>query len=285
MGFESLYAYLVKALHYSESAAYRRIQAARLLKAVPKVAVKIESGVLNLSQLTQVQKCLKEEKKKGVIVTSQKITEVLATMESKSTFESEKILALEFNHLPMAQEIAKPQKDDTVRMEITLTQEQFECLRQAQSLLSHQCPEGSWAEVITQLARKYNRSRMGKSVRNEGDEVDENQDFNKNQKNEASKLPQSNTATKKKDSGSLEHYRPAISIKTRRSLLRKAHHTCEYRNLKTGRRCSAQHQLEVDYIKSLSLGGAHEIENLRIFCRAHNQMAAKNSGLRRPLNS
>ena len=69
MGFESLFAYLVQGLHYSESAAYRRMQAARLLKEVPATSVpelteKMESGALNLSQLTRVQKCLKEEKQK-----------------------------------------------------------------------------------------------------------------------------------------------------------------------------------------------------------------------------
>ncbi len=260
MGFESLYAYLVKALHYSESAAYRRIQAARLLKTVPDIAEKLESGALNLSQLTQVQKCLKEEKKKGVTVTSQKITEVLTTMECKSTFESEKILTSEFNHSPKTHEFIRPQKNDSVRIEITLTREQFETLKQAQALLSHQCPDASWAEVLTQLAKKFNQSRLGKST-----------------SNTETKVPQNNTATKKNRP---EPYRPTISIKTKRYLLTKAHHACEYRDAKTGRRCFGKHQLEVDHVKALALGGLHKIENLRILCRVHNQFAAKSSGLR-----
>ncbi|MBK9322947.1 MAG: HNH endonuclease [Bdellovibrionaceae bacterium] len=43
----------------------------------------------------------------------------------------------------------------------------------------------------------------------------------------------------------------------------------------------ANFQLEVDHIKPLALGGEHRAENLRILCRAHNQLAAKKSGLRR----
>ena len=140
MGYESLFSYLVKALHYSESAAYRRLQAARLLKTNPEVAAKIESGALNLSQLTQMQRCLQAENKKGTAVNSQKVTEVLVSMESKSIFESEKILATEFALPAKANEITKPQKDDTIRIEFTLTREQFEALKQAQSLVSHQPP-------------------------------------------------------------------------------------------------------------------------------------------------
>ncbi|HEY8271054.1 MAG TPA: hypothetical protein VIG33_09205 [Pseudobdellovibrionaceae bacterium] len=64
LGYGSMLAYLIQHLSYSESAAYRRLQAARLLKQTPSVAVKIESGALNLSQLSQMQKCLKEECKK-----------------------------------------------------------------------------------------------------------------------------------------------------------------------------------------------------------------------------
>ena len=267
MGYESLFSYLVKALHYSESAAYRRLQAARLLKTNPEVAAKIESGALNLSQLTQMQRCLQAENKKGTAVNSQKVTEVLVSMESKSIFESEKILATEFDLPAKANEITKPQKDDTIRIEFTLTREQFEALKQAQSLLSHQCPDGSWSEVITQLAKKFNQSRMGKG--------------NNNPTTECAETAQGNTATKKPSMAPRTRYRSAITAKTKRYLLAKAHQACEYQDPRTGRRCQANFQLEVDHIKPLALGGEHRTENLRILCRAHNQLAAKKSGLRR----
>nr|WP_295904026.1 HNH endonuclease signature motif containing protein [uncultured Bdellovibrio sp.] len=61
LGFDSMFKYLTKYLGYGEDSAYRRLQAARLLKQVPAVAEKIENGALNLTQLTQVQKCLKQE--------------------------------------------------------------------------------------------------------------------------------------------------------------------------------------------------------------------------------
>ena len=50
MGYESLFSYLVKALHYSESAAYRRLQAARLLKTNPKWARAITTPQKNVQK-------------------------------------------------------------------------------------------------------------------------------------------------------------------------------------------------------------------------------------------
>lgn len=53
--YPSLYEFLVKEFGYSPSAAMRRIESARLLKEVPEISQKIESGALNLSQLSQLQ--------------------------------------------------------------------------------------------------------------------------------------------------------------------------------------------------------------------------------------
>ena len=69
-GYESLFSYLTKHFGYGESSAYRRIQSARLLKHALQVSSLLESGSINLSQLTQVQKCIKTENKRGVFVSS-----------------------------------------------------------------------------------------------------------------------------------------------------------------------------------------------------------------------
>ncbi|WP_413613084.1 DUF222 domain-containing protein [Bdellovibrio sp. HCB-110] len=162
MGFDSMYAYLTRGLGYSESSAYRRLQSARLLKQVPAVAEKLEEGSLNLSQLTQVQKCLKEQSQNsGQLLSASATMRVLEKIENKNTFETEKVLAIEFDHPIQIHESIKPQKDESVRIEFTLSKEQMEALEQAKSLLSHICPEGTWSEVISYLAKapeKTNRT-------------------------------------------------------------------------------------------------------------------------------
>ncbi|MBK9321853.1 MAG: hypothetical protein IPM97_02655 [Bdellovibrionaceae bacterium] len=158
--------------------------------------------------------------------------EKLARSERKLTH----IILLHINEMK-ANEITKPQKDDTIRIEFTLTREQFEALKQAQSLLSHQCPNGSWSEVITQLAKKFNQSRMGKG--------------NNNPTTEGSETAQSNTATKKPSMAPRTRYRSAITAKTKRYLLAKAHQACEYQDPRTGRRCLRPQNAALSKISTL----------------------------------
>lgn len=60
--YPSIYEYLVKELGYSGSAAMRRLEAARLLKEVPLVSMKIQEGSLNLSQIGELTRMVKEKK-------------------------------------------------------------------------------------------------------------------------------------------------------------------------------------------------------------------------------
>ncbi|WP_413581138.1 DUF222 domain-containing protein [Bdellovibrio sp. HCB288] len=59
-GFSSLFEYLVQGVGYSEGSAQRRIDAARLLRELPEVAAKIQTGEINLSQISLVQKAARE---------------------------------------------------------------------------------------------------------------------------------------------------------------------------------------------------------------------------------
>ncbi|KYG67687.1 hypothetical protein AZI85_16975 [Bdellovibrio bacteriovorus] len=163
MGYDGMFSYLTKHLGYSESSAYRRLQSARLLRQIPLVAEKLESGALNLSQLTQVQKCIKEEvRTSGAFLSEAKTLKILEEIENKNSFETQKILAAEFKQPIQTHESLKPQADESVRLEVTLTKEEFADLQKARDLLSHVCSDGSWGEVIGALAKKFNKSKMPK---------------------------------------------------------------------------------------------------------------------------
>ncbi|WP_155722561.1 DUF222 domain-containing protein [Bdellovibrio bacteriovorus] len=164
LGFDSMFSYLTKGLGYSESAAYRRIQSARVLKNIPSVADKLESGALNLSQLTQLQKCIKTEITTGNIVPAEKTQKILESIEFKNGFETSKVLAVEFNQPPQPYEIVKPQSNKTVRLELTVDENDFNELKRARDLLSHVCPEGTWSDVIITLAKKFNKTKISKSA-------------------------------------------------------------------------------------------------------------------------
>ncbi|WII71413.1 HNH endonuclease signature motif containing protein [Bdellovibrio sp. 22V] len=282
LGYDGMFSYLTKSL---ESSAYRRLQSARLLKQIPSVAEKLETGALNLSQLTQVQKCLKEEKRAtGAAVSPLQTQKILHEIEHKNTFETQKVLAVEFNKPVQAHESLKPQADETIRLEITLSKEEFEELKKAKELLSHICPHGSWSDVITMLAQKYNKAKLGnKSDDSVTQSFAASKAESRKTKKSISQNLNKNPSSQSKQSEQIArgaNSRPYISIKTKRALLTAANHRCQYKH-KNGKTCGSNYQLQMDHIVPKALGGSDDSSNLRILCRTHNNLMAEKLGLKR----
>ncbi len=84
LGYSSLHKYLIKELGYSESAAFRRVQALKLVKEIPSTKTMIENGSLNLSNITQLQTLLKD---KSTEVKKEAIEKVknISTAEARTT--------------------------------------------------------------------------------------------------------------------------------------------------------------------------------------------------------
>ena len=272
LGYSSLHEYLVKHLGYADDSAYRRDQAARVLLQAPQVAEKLENGSLNLTQLTQVQRCLRQELKTGELISPAKTAGVLQLLENKNNYESQRILAVEFNQPIQFHEIVKPQRDSTVRMEISFSDEQMNILRKAKDYLSHILPEANWAEFFVHLAEKQVRKNEGKkSLGNK---------FSKSPAAAASAdcMPEGDTSAPTQDF-SAKPKRGPIKITTKRKLLNVAGGCCEYVNQQTGRRCESAYQLQVDHQVPLAFGGVDNESNYRILCRTHNLLSAQRWGL------
>lgn len=290
LGFDGMYAYLTKGLGYSDGAAHRRLQSARLLKRVPEIAVKIENGSLNLSQLTQVQKCLKESKKKGESISTHETLDLLGKLENKNTFETQKTLAYEMDLPIQNHEKLTPQKDESVRIELTLTKEQFAELEMAKSLLSHLCPDGNWADVVATLAEIHNRrknvgrDKSTRSVVATGFSPENNSTCGELKECHIHGRGTLNTKLLDQSQNEQQDFtvrinakfqRKNIPITQRRILLNKAAHRCEFVDSTSGKKCQSRYQLEVEHKHPVALGGSNNLENLRIFCRAHNALAAR----------
>jgi HNH endonuclease len=263
LNYDSLYKYLTQHLDYSESGAYDRMQAARLLKQIPEIATKIEDGSLNLTQLVKVEQSLKQEKKLGHDISKLQIKELIEKVENKNTFETEKIIACELNQTPKAYQKVKPQADESVRLEVTLTQEQYEHLKKAQSLMSHIVTDNNLADGITYLAQSFIQKKEGKA-----------------------KTSQEILAQPQKEISPTQSFRAVpkrkhIAASVRRQIFAKADHCCEHMNPKTHKRCNSKHQLQIDHIKPLAKGGTDSIANLRLLCGVHNRLEALKWGLRR----
>ena len=66
MAFNSMCDYAVRGLGYSESAALRRLKAAKLVKDIPDLGKKLEDGEITLSQLEKAQRAFQEAERKRV---------------------------------------------------------------------------------------------------------------------------------------------------------------------------------------------------------------------------
>ncbi len=288
LGFDSMYTMMIKKYGYSEASAIRRIDAAKLLRSVPEVADRLKSGMLNLSQACLLQKCLESDAKKGEITSASKTQEILEKLESCNGFETRQVLAQEFDMSIKIQDIVRPQKDESVRLEITFTKEQFEELKKAKSFLSHVVHSGSWSEVITVLASKLNQSKMGKPVKNEDSKSVSNKIPNPSQSEAGlglSQEPLSGSATEFKNPNAQKTSRAAsaqkrapISVHLKRQLYAEAQGCCQYQS-PDGSRCGSQFQVQIDHVTPVAWGGSNLAENLRLLCRTHNLLAARELGL------
>ena len=270
LGFDSMYTMMTKKYGYSEASAIRRIDAAKLLKSVPEVADRIKSGTLNLSQACLLQKCLESDAKKGEATSAAKTQEILKKLEDCNGFETRQVLAREFDIPIKIQDIVRPQKDGSVRLEITLTKEQFEELKDAKSFLSHVVHYGSWAEVISALATKLNQSKRGKQNKTSGpvkSELGSATEFKNPDLQGPSPAP-------------LARKRAPISVHIKREVFAKAKGCCQY-VAPNGSRCDSQFQIQIDHIVPVNWGGPSSIDNLRLLCRTHNLLMAqaRNLGL------
>ncbi len=270
LGYSSMHEYLTRSLGYSDDQAYRRLKAARLMQDVPEVADQLKEGVLNLSQAAAVQKVIEtSQKETGKKVTEVKKKEIIKAVEKASNFNTKAIVASSLNLKPKENERATPQSNDTVRLEINLTREQFDKLQSIKSLLSHQIPDQNTGKILELLFDQFlNKNTFTKSN-------SMTKSFMDCQKYAEDSDVESNDDIKTKKA---THNR-YIPVEVKKALFKKAQGCCEFVNEK-GVRCRSRYKLQVDhYLTPFSQGGDHSLINLRIHCSAHNAFRASLSGI------
>jgi hypothetical protein len=263
LGFSSIFDWLVRDLGYSESAAYRRMQAARVLQAVPEAAEKLESGALGLTVLSKVQTLIRaDEKRTGERMSAEAKSEILTKVESCSGREAEHRLAQHFPEVASRfpdglgpKEKVRAISEDQISVQVTFTRVQFEKLKRIQELLSHTHLGSSNAELLDAAMDVFleKKDPLRNAVKPRSAPCD--------------------TAAKVE----MPYAKPANSLKpsTRNAVLKKSGGQCEYRESKMGHRCESRHFLEIDHIQPRALGGTNVPDNLRVLCRTHNLLVAE----------
>jgi len=239
MAYPSLFDYLTKEIGYSSGAAQRRIDAARLIQKIPEVSEQINTGVINLAQISRLQgacRQIKKESGKAVDIVIQK--DLLQKLENQSTEKTELILAQEFQIKLKTNEKKHIQRDESVRIELTFSKEEMALIKSAQALLSHKTG-GTLKATFLEMANK---------------------------------IVKTSTATVAVKNPSMT--RVPATLKTVTPRLKKEilnrDQVCQFKDEKSGKICASNYFLEIDHIRPKFAKGGNEPENLRVLCKNHN---------------
>jgi len=152
MGYSSLYSYLTERMGYDGGSAQRRLDAARLAQQVPSVIESIDKGEITLAQVTFLQKSLRQTKEK--VASAAAKAEILEALKNKTLAETQvavcQALNIECKESPQIQH----QANESVRLEVTLSKEQWEKVKMMRELLSSTLPNGEWDQVLEYIASK-----------------------------------------------------------------------------------------------------------------------------------
>lgn len=294
-GYSTLFDWLVRGFGYSESAAQRRIQAARLIRSVPEITEKLSNGDISLSSISKAQSIMRlHEKQSGETLSNEEKSSVVKKIEHKSSRETEKVL------LELFPETASKVKKDkttsidekTTRIALNISNETMKELERVKELLSHTLPHGSLGEVIQYLSGDFLKRRD--PLRKPIAETNNRSEIKTKKLNAKGTGALDTAATKRcvdvaptsSDVGCRANPliitaatkkcvgRPALPAAVKRKVFQAANGKCNYIDRSTGKMCGSGFQLEVDHIYPRALGGEDTFENLRCLCRVHNRFVA-----------
>ncbi len=238
--YSSMHAYCVGELGYDDGSAHLRVTAMRLLREIPEVEEKVESGSLNLTLLTQAQRFFKNEEISG----PEEKREVLEVIEGKSTRDAQRELMKRTDtperHIP---ERVRPVSETHSEIRLVVDDSLLDQLKQLQALLAHSHPGASLKDVIQYAVAQTIAKKTPKAPR-----------------------PHSER--------SVAFAQKSLSeAEIKRVVWQRDGGRCGYVS-PDGRRCGSRHGLEYDHIRPRAMGGETAVENLRLRCRAHNRLAA-----------
>jgi hypothetical protein len=284
MGYPDLYTFAMRELGYSSGSAYRRVSAMRLLKSVPDVAPKLESGELGLENASQAQSFFRKQdqarKEQGLERLSlDEKREVVSELFNKSTREGLRFLTERAPEVMIPTEKLKPLPEQKTLVQFVASAELMAKLEELKHIFAHQNFEGRMDVLVDQLAdialKKFKLAPVshqipapGKVSTNEKTSPPHLTDTKPVEPNQRRVQPSQN-----RDPAKRSRYIPA-QIR-RQVLLRDQQNGCTYQDPKSGRICGARHGLQFDHLMPWSWGGEHSVDNLTLRCGAHNRFRAE----------
>jgi 5-methylcytosine-specific restriction endonuclease McrA len=300
-GYPSMYEFLVRDLHYSEGAAYKRLYAARAARKFPLLYQAVAEGKLHLSAVVMLARHLTEAN----------VGDLVHAATHKTRAEIEQLIAERFprRDLPERLQVIAPPPDwlaelspgkadatppqcptppaepspENVKVTASLPcpmaavqlspgkvapsappskmtplapqrygfqftgdQETRELYEEVRALLSHQVPTGEMALVFKRALQLAKTELQGR------------------------KYAVTEQPRRSRGSKSARH----IPADVRREVHERDEDRCTFVS-ETGKRCESRRMMEFEHDVPRACGGRSTPENLRLLCRAHNQLMAE----------
>lgn len=294
LGYASLFDYLVNGAKYSAASAQRRIEAARLMNEVPTISDKLQSGDLNLSQIGEIQKSVKHAERVHQVKVDKSTKAALVEQvlkQDKTT--TQQICATSLNIPVIEDERVKTQKDKSRRIELTLTEEQFDKFEKIKGLLAHKNLQKRRTQSMNDILETLfdevlDKSYFGEYSKKEvsaNGAIDRNKRGLNNKSISAAEIQSTHPNAEKgwrdsKEVKGSEKWKDSekwqdseewncLTPKRKRTILAEDQ-CCQYENPETGKICGSTFNLHVDHIQPRQFGGRNNAGNLRVLCRAHN---------------
>jgi hypothetical protein len=265
MGYKDLKEYCVKELKYSEGSAWKRISAMKALVEVPEIKEKIESGSLNLTQLSMARTHFREVK-----ANAKEKKEILLNLENQSTRMTERILAESKpdDFVPKETVKEKAVKGNKLEVTLILDEELQKELEEIQVLMGKPLSKLELLKIMAKEKLANLRKKNAPKIKTES--------F---RKQSATESALSNLSTSQERKAQSAGSRPAsksryISQFTLRKIKQRDQRRCQYRDPKTHKQCEAKFFLQNEHIIPFAKGGANELKNLQLLCPAHNRLRA-----------
>jgi hypothetical protein len=250
-GFDSMFRMLVGKFKLSESSAYRRLQAMRLIKDVPQIQASLVTGEMNLTTISMAQSQIRrEEKITGEKISNEKKTEIAESLKNKTQAQTEVAL---FKLLPNSATQPKTYErrisDSNTRIGLNFPDRVLNKLNQLQEIWSHVNPNMDYVEIIERCA-----DETLKRVHPAQKKVMKQRFVNLKKHDVTNKRP---------------NYYP---IAVKQEIYSKAQASCEFIDPKTKHRCRSKFLLQIDHKIPLWAGGTSEPQNLQLLCATHNRL-------------
>lgn len=267
-GYSSLWEYVHKALRYSESQAFDRVSAVRLIAKVPEVKEELQSGKLTLTATAKLGAHARREK-----LRPEQTVSLLREILGKPSREVERVLVSQAA-APRKTEQIRPVTSDRTRITLEVDQEFLELVQGMKELKGN--PAIGLQEIFKTAMREFVKRRTPRLPADTANHTpDDSRFFTQNQTRSNATHRASLRAQEVKltpaETGPKSRY---IPVHVRNLIGARSGRQCEYIDPVTKRRCESRSGLQFDHLKPFIIGGNHSPDNLRHVCKAHNTLAA-----------